>query len=106
MSKSLKTINENLARAEFGEDCQITFQGKHICGAWGENNYYRKLPYTSSFDSQIPLLEKYSVNVKIISTHSKRWQACIGKLCYPAGTLPESSARALEAELVNMGVIE
>jgi len=97
--KTIKEINEFLARAEFGEDVWLEDGLVEWEYGFAGYNHAKKL-YTDSFDSQIPLLEKYglSPNADFLGT---TWQANLdfGDETFEAETLPEASARALVAEI-------
>ena len=100
--KTIKEINEFLARAEFGEDAILSqsIDIRNLLDITVGWNVFSKKRYTDSFDSQIPLLEKYglSPNADFLGT---TWQANLdfGDETFEAETLPEASARALVAEI-------
>jgi len=98
--KTIKEINEFLARAEFGEDVWLEDELVEWEYGFAGYNHAKKL-YTDSFDSQIPLLEKH-LKKAIITKAKKGYRFELNgrvALDTEATKLPEASARALVAEI-------
>lgn len=96
--KTLQEINEFLARDEFGEHTRYTILENEII----YRDCFTQPLYTNSFDSQIPLLNKYKFSVDLIKCDGGGWMAGVGsrKSYKERLILTEASARALVDEII------